>query len=124
PPPRLPTVYGTRGAPRRAKAVLTEAIELLEREPPGPELVSAYVSMAGDRVIAGHAGGALEWAEKALPPAGELGGLPRVRPRILDARGMARCDLGDFLGGMDDLRSGLALGLELGAGYDTAGIYK
>jgi tetratricopeptide (TPR) repeat protein len=35
---------------------------------------------------------------------------------------MARCDLGDF-GGMDDLRAGLALGLELGSGYDTAVLY-
>jgi class 3 adenylate cyclase/tetratricopeptide (TPR) repeat protein len=121
---RLATVYWNQGDTRRAKAVLTEAIELLEREPPGPELVSAYVSMAGDRVIAGHAGDALEWADKALALADELGGLPRVRPRILDARGMARCDLGDFLGGMDDLRSGLALGLELGSGYDTAVIYN
>jgi class 3 adenylate cyclase/tetratricopeptide (TPR) repeat protein len=121
---RLATVYWNQGDTRRARAVLTEAIELLEREPPGPELVSAYVSMAGDRVIAGHAGEALEWADKALALADELGGLPRVRPRILDARGMARCDLGDFLGGMDDLRSGLALGLELGSGYDTAVIYS
>ncbi|MGH2814815.1 MAG: tetratricopeptide repeat protein, partial [Actinomycetota bacterium] len=63
---RLATVYWNQGDTRRAKAVLTEAIELLEREPPGPELVSAYVSMAGDRVIAGHAGDALEWADKAL----------------------------------------------------------
>jgi len=37
---------------------------------------------------------------------------------------MARCDLGDFAGGMDDLRSGLALGLELGSGYDTAVLYN
>ncbi|HXP15252.1 MAG TPA: AAA family ATPase, partial [Actinomycetes bacterium] len=80
---RLATVYWNQGDTRRAKAVLTEAIELLERERPGPELVSAYVSMAGDRVIAGHAGDALEWADKALALADELGGLPRVRPRIL-----------------------------------------
>src|SRR5215211_6948703 len=106
---RLATVLWNQGDTRRANAVLTEAIELLEREPPGPELVSAYVSMAGDRAVAGHSGEALEYADKALALADELGGLPRIRPRILDARGMARCDLGDFAGGMDDLRSGLAL---------------
>ena len=120
---RLATVRWNQGDTRGANAVLTEAIELLEREPPGPELVSAYVRMAGDRVISGHASEALEWADKALAIADDLGGLPRVRPRALDARGMARCDLGDF-GGMDDLRSGLALGLELGSGYDTAVIYN
>jgi class 3 adenylate cyclase/tetratricopeptide (TPR) repeat protein len=121
---RLATVFWNQGDTRRSKAALTEAIELLEREPPGPELVSAYVSMAGERVVAGHAREALEWADKALVLADELGGLPRIRARILDARGMARCDRGDFLGGMDDLRAGLALGLELGSGYDTAVIYN
>jgi class 3 adenylate cyclase/tetratricopeptide (TPR) repeat protein len=121
---RLATVLWNQGDTRRSNAALTEAIELLEREPPGPELVSAYVRMAGDRVTSGHAGEALEWADKGLALADELGGLPRVRPRALDARGMARCDLGDFTGGMRDLREGLALGLELGSGYDTAVIYN
>ena len=120
---RLATVLWNQGDTRRANAVLTEAIQLLEREPAGPELVSAYVRMAGDRVVSGHASEALDWADKALALADELGGLPRIRPRALDVRGMARCDLGDF-GGMDDLRAGLALGLELGSGYDTAVLYN
>ena len=120
---RLATVYWNQGDTRRANAVLSEAIELLEREPPGAELASAYVRMAADRVVSGHARDALEWADKALALADDLGGLPRIRPRALDARGTARCDLGDF-GGMDDLRAGLALGLELGSGYDTAVLYN
>jgi class 3 adenylate cyclase/tetratricopeptide (TPR) repeat protein len=120
---RLAVVLWNQGETRRANAVLTEAIELLEREPPGPELASAYVRMAGDRVVSGHAREALEWADRALAIADALGGLPRIRPRALDTRGMARCDLGDF-GGMDDLRAGLALGLELGSGYDTAVLYS
>jgi class 3 adenylate cyclase/tetratricopeptide (TPR) repeat protein len=120
---RLATVLWNQGDTRRANAVLTEAIELLEREPPGPELASAYVRMAGDRAVSGHASEALDWADKALALADALGGLPRIRPRALDVRGMARCDLGDF-GGMDDLRAGLALGLELGSGYDTAVLYS
>jgi class 3 adenylate cyclase/tetratricopeptide (TPR) repeat protein len=121
---RLATVLWNQGDTRGSSVALTEAIELLEREPPGPELVSAYVRMAGDRVTSGHAGEALDWANKGLALADELGGLPRVRPRALDARGMARCDLGDFTGGMQDLREGLALGLELGSGYDTAVLYN
>jgi class 3 adenylate cyclase/tetratricopeptide (TPR) repeat protein len=120
---RLATVYWNQGDTHRASAVLAEAIELLEREPPGAELASAYVHMAADRVVSGHAAEALAWADKALALADDLGGLPRIRPRALDARGMARCDLGDF-GGMDDLRAGLALGLELGSGYDTAVLYN
>ncbi|MDF2744151.1 MAG: family ATPase, partial [Actinomycetia bacterium] len=121
---RLATVLWNQGDTRGSSAALTEAIELLEREPPGPELASAYVRMAGDRVTAGHASEALDWANKGLALADDLGGLPRVRARVLDARGMARCDLGDFAGGMADLREGLALGLELGSGYDTAVIYN
>ena len=120
---RLATVRWNQGDTRGATAVLTEAIELLEREPPSPELCAAYEGMAGDRVLSGHAKEALEWADKALALADQLGGLPELRPRVLDARGMARCDLGD-LGGMDDLRAALALGLELGSGYDTAVIYN
>jgi class 3 adenylate cyclase/tetratricopeptide (TPR) repeat protein len=121
---RLATVLWNQGDTRGSSAALTEAIELLEREPPGPELASAYVRMAGDRVTAGHASEALDWANKGLALADDLGGLPRVRARVLDARGMARCDLGDFAGGMADLREGLALGLELGSGYDTAVLYN
>jgi len=121
---RLATVLWNQGDTRGSSAALTEAIELLEREPPGPELASAYVRMAGDRVTAGHASEALDWANKGLALADDLGGLPRVRARVLDARGMARCDLGDFAGGMADLREGLALGLELGSGYDTAVLYS
>jgi class 3 adenylate cyclase/tetratricopeptide (TPR) repeat protein len=120
---RLAVVLWNQGETRRANAVLTEAIELLEREPPGPELASAYVRMAGDRVVSGHAREALDWADRALAIADDRGGLPRIRPRALDTRGMARCDLGDF-GGMDDLRAGLVLGLELGSSYDTAVLYS
>jgi class 3 adenylate cyclase/tetratricopeptide (TPR) repeat protein len=120
---RLATVRWNQGDTRGATAVLTEAIELLEREPPSPELGSAYEGMAGDRVMSGHSKEALAWADKALALADDLGGPPELRPRVLDARGMARCDLGDF-GGMDDLRQALALGLELGSAYDTAVIYN
>jgi tetratricopeptide (TPR) repeat protein len=100
-----------------------EGIELLEREPPSPELCSIYAQMAVDRVMSGHDEEGLGWAEKALDLADRLGGLPEARLKALDARGMARCDLGD-LGGMADLRAALALGLEIGAGYDTAVIYN
>jgi tetratricopeptide (TPR) repeat protein len=120
---RLATVRRTQGDTRGANVILTEAVELLEREPPSPELCSAYESMASDRVISGHTAEALGWADKALALADELGGLPELRPRVLDVRGRARIDVGDF-GGMDDLRAALALGLELGSGYDTAMTYN
>ena len=79
--------------------------------------------MAMDRVMSGHPREALVWADKALALADQLGGLPEERLRALDSRGVARGDLGD-LGGMDDLRAALTIGLEVGAGYDTAVVYN
>jgi hypothetical protein len=79
--------------------------------------------MAAGQVLSGHSEDALAWADKALALAERLGGMPEVRLRALDARGLARCDLGegDALG---DLREALDLGLSLGAGHDTAVVYN
>jgi tetratricopeptide (TPR) repeat protein len=120
---RLSSVLWNRGEARPARDALVRAVELLERAGPGPELCSAYAQTAMDRVMSGHPQEALGWADKALALAEELGGLPEERLRALDARGVARGDLGD-LGGMEDLRAALAVGLEIGAGYDTAVVYN
>ena len=120
---RLSSVLWNQGEARRARDALVGAVELLERARPGPALCSAYAQMAMDRVMSGHPQEALGWANKALDLAEELGGLPEERLRALDSRGVARGDLGD-LGGMDDLRAALELGLEVGAGYDTAVVYN
>jgi class 3 adenylate cyclase/tetratricopeptide (TPR) repeat protein len=120
---RLSSVLWNQGETRRARDALVGAVELLEGVRPGPELCSAYAQMAMDRVMSGHPQEALGWADKALALADELGGLPEERLRALDARGVARGDLGD-LGGMDDLRAALAIGLEVGAGFDTAVVYN
>jgi tetratricopeptide (TPR) repeat protein len=120
---RLSSVLWNQGEARRAREALVRAVELLEWADPGPELCSAYAQMAMDRVMSGHPREALGWADKALALAEELGGLPEERLRALDARGVARGDLGD-LGGMEDLRAALAVGLEIGAGYDTAVVYS
>jgi class 3 adenylate cyclase/tetratricopeptide (TPR) repeat protein len=120
---RLSSVLWNQGETRRAREALVRAVELLELADPGPELCSAYAQMAMDRVMSGHPREALGWADKALALAEEFGGLPEERLRALDARGVARGDLGD-LGGMEDLRAALAVGLEIGAGYDTAVVYN
>jgi class 3 adenylate cyclase/tetratricopeptide (TPR) repeat protein len=120
---RLSSVLWNQGETRRTRDALVRAVELLEGARPGPELCSAYAQMAMDQVMSGHPQEALGWADKALALANELGGLPEERLRALDSRGVARGDLGD-LGGMDDLRAALAIGLEIGAGYDTAVVYN
>jgi tetratricopeptide (TPR) repeat protein len=120
---RLSSVLWNQGEARRSRQALLRAVELLEQARPGPELCSAYAQMAMDRVMSGHPREALGWADKALELADELGGLPEERLRALDSRGVARGDLSDP-GGMDDLRAALALGLEAGAGFDTAVVYN
>jgi class 3 adenylate cyclase/tetratricopeptide (TPR) repeat protein len=119
---RLCTVFWDQGETRRSRAVLLRAIELLEQERPSPELCSSYVQMAADRVLSGHSEEAPAWADKALALAEQLGGLPEVKVRALDYRGMARCDLSDF-GGLDDLRQALQLAQEIEAGNDAAMLY-
>jgi class 3 adenylate cyclase len=120
---RLCAVLWNQGETQRAKEVLTQAIELLERHPPGDGLCSAYGQMAAGQVMSGHPQDALAWADKALALADRLGGLPEQRLRALDARGMARCDLGED-GALDDLREALQIGLDIGAGFDTAVVYN
>jgi class 3 adenylate cyclase/tetratricopeptide (TPR) repeat protein len=120
---RLSSVLWNEGEAKGARDALAHAVALLERARPGPELCSAYAQMAMDLVMSGHPQEALGWADKALALADELGGLPEERLRALDSRGVARGDLGD-LGGMDDLRAALEIGLELGAGFDTAVVYN
>jgi class 3 adenylate cyclase/tetratricopeptide (TPR) repeat protein len=119
---RLCTVLWNQGETRRSRAVLLQAIELLEQERPSPELCSSYAQMAADRVLSGHSEEAPAWADKALALAEQLGGLPDVKVQALDYRGMARCDLGD-LGGLDDLRQALQLAHQIGAGNDAAVLY-
>jgi class 3 adenylate cyclase/tetratricopeptide (TPR) repeat protein len=119
---RLCTVLWNQGDTRRSRAVLLQAIELLELGRPSPELCSSYVQMAADRVLSGHSEEAPAWADKALALAEQLGGLPDVKIQALDYRGMARCDLSD-LGGLDDLRQALQLAHEIGAGNDAAVLY-
>jgi class 3 adenylate cyclase/tetratricopeptide (TPR) repeat protein len=120
---RLCTVLWHQGETRRSRAVLLQAIELLERERPSPELCFSYAQMAADRVLSGYSQEALPWADKALALAERLGGLPEVKVQALDYRGMARCDLGDF-GGLDDLRQALQLAHEIEAGNDAALLYN
>jgi tetratricopeptide (TPR) repeat protein len=113
----LSQVQWFRGETRLASTMLGEVVELLEREPPGPELAHAYNQMARGRMLSVRAGEALEWSGKALALAEELDlDLEAVRARQF--RGMARCYLGD-LGGIQDLREALRMSVDLGLGLET-----
>jgi hypothetical protein len=83
------------------------SVELLERLPPGPELVEAYGRMAVVPIFQGRSPEeSIVWAEKAI----ELGESLGLRYELLGARmwrGFGRCELGD-LDGITDLEIALA----------------
>lgn len=101
--------------------VLAEAVELLEREPAGPELARAYGMTAVFHMLASNSRECLRLSERTLAMAEDLG-LDDLRVRMRQARGVARLELGD-LGGLDDLREALRLGLDIGLGIETATSY-
>ena len=103
---RLSTVLWNQGETARTRAVLTEAVGLLEPAGPGPELGEAYAHLAFDWLMSGQAEEGRAWADRALKLARRLG-RPELEVRSLDARGLARTDLGDP-GGLEDLRAALA----------------
>jgi class 3 adenylate cyclase/tetratricopeptide (TPR) repeat protein len=113
---RLGNVTHRLGDPR-SEDLMREAIEVLETQPPGLELVSAYTYWGGRGLFTEDPQRVFEGSERALALAAEIG-LP-VPAFALHLRGCAR--EGDE--GLEDLRRALQLGLEQGLGRDTAVIY-
>jgi class 3 adenylate cyclase/tetratricopeptide (TPR) repeat protein len=108
----LAGVAWTRGDTARADRLQVEAIEKLERHPPGRELLNAYSRRAGSLSIAGRSREALAVVKQALLLHEQL--QPDVPPaRLYQFRGIALCNLGDA-SGLDDVRKGLELALAAG----------
>jgi tetratricopeptide (TPR) repeat protein len=109
------------GDPHRQQP-LTEAIALLEAQPPGPELVAAYAMLGSLHVVFfSDFPEAITAAERALALAAELH-LPE-HARARGFRGTARASLGEREG-LDDLRRALALSVERGRSRDAAVFYN
>lgn len=119
---RLARTYWFRGETDRKRTLLAQAIELLEREPPGRELALAYTHSAADHMVANRSPDCAAWSEKALALAQELG-LDAEAIRARQLRGLARCQLGDLVGGLADLREALRLSLDRGLGNETIRSY-
>ena len=100
--------------------LFAEAVELLEAQPAGPELVAAYTYAAGRRMFTDDYLDAVAGEEQALTLAAELG-LP-VPAMALHVRGLSRCQLGEA-DGLEDLRQALRLAHEQGLGRETAAIH-
>ncbi len=103
---------GSTEGPRRRQETLAQAVELLERHPPGPELATALTLVAGTHMLEERPEEAIKAAERALPVAERFGD-PSDVTLTLAARGWGRSDLGDA-GGLDDLRRALEIELETG----------
>jgi class 3 adenylate cyclase/tetratricopeptide (TPR) repeat protein len=113
----LSMVQWFRGETRLAHTLVDEVIELLEGEPPGPELAHAYNQLAREYMLSARFDDALGWAGKALVVAEELGlTLETVRARQF--RGVPRALLGD-LGGIQDLREALQTSIENGLSLEA-----
>ncbi len=101
-----------QGHSAESERLLVEAIDILERHPPGEELTWAYSRQAGLLALRSRPRECLSASQRALALAEELG-LPMFASRVLQFRGIARAELGD-LGGLEDIEQGMELAREIG----------
>jgi class 3 adenylate cyclase/tetratricopeptide (TPR) repeat protein len=113
----LSFLHGFRGETRRARTLLDEVVELLERQEPGPELARAYAQIAREHMLSGRFPECLDWSQKALELA-EKFNVADVAVMVRQFHGVSRSELGD-LGGVEDLRLAREQSLALGLGQET-----
>jgi class 3 adenylate cyclase/tetratricopeptide (TPR) repeat protein len=118
---KLSVLLWRGGKTAESRRILGQAIELLEREPPGPELAQAYAELAADKVVLGLFDEALQWSKKALALSESLRA-EELMPSALSAQGISRWYLGDA-SGIDDLHKALDLSISLGLGRETARVH-
>jgi DNA-binding SARP family transcriptional activator len=118
----LSIVHAFRGETARARALLDDAVMLLERGAPGPELARAHAQMARRHTLAERWDDALSWSERALALAERLE-MREISSLALQYRGQAKIALGD-LRGLDDVREALRTSLELGLGLETVRVQE
>jgi class 3 adenylate cyclase/tetratricopeptide (TPR) repeat protein len=116
----LASVLQRLGDPRQQEAI-SEALTVLEAQPPGPELVAAHAQLARARAIGSAYHDSIVAAERALALAAELN-LPEP-VRALSYRGTSRCFSGERQG-LEDMRRALELAIGQGHGLDAATTYN
>jgi class 3 adenylate cyclase/tetratricopeptide (TPR) repeat protein len=110
---KLSSTLRVRGRTHQAREILAEARDLLEREPPGPELAVVYAAISGhDMLSTNDPATFVPMAEKALELAQRFD-LAGEIVRGLQLRGIGRVALGDR-GGLADMAEGVRIGLERG----------
>ena len=115
----LVTVLWSLGDPRRVRTI-ADALDLLETQPPSPEIVDAYAQLAGVHFINGSYVDAIAAADQARQLAAALG-LPKPA-RALGFRGGARAFRGEREG-LEDMQEALELSIEQGKSRDAGVLY-
>ena len=119
---QLGRVSWIRGDKKAAFEYTKEALARLEKEPPGIELAMAYSAMSALYMLTNQQQESIEWGEKALQLADELGD-PSVKPHALNNIGCSLVELGKAKEGIDYLCESLALSKELRSWSDTVRAY-
>ena len=101
--------------------MIAEAVELLETQPPGPELVGAYAYLAGQPRAHWPRTGRRSWPPSGRSRSPPSSACPSRHSRSTGAASPA-LHLGDA-DGLDDVRRALELALEQGLGRETAVIH-
>jgi class 3 adenylate cyclase len=101
----------------RQVALASQAVDLLEQEPPGPTLVAAHTQLSTGYFLTGLHKEAIAAADRACALATRLG-LPEPA-RALGARGNSRAYLGDA-DGLAEMERALSMLIEQGAGNQAA----
>jgi tetratricopeptide (TPR) repeat protein len=107
-----------KGRGAEAREVASEAVGLLEQEPPGTELARAYASQNAFLMLLDRNDEVLALSGRAIELARSVGD-EEVWMRLMQFRGIARVKNGDR-GGLGDLEEALNLGLARGFGHSTA----
>ncbi len=114
---RLGTQLAVAGEADRSQAAFAEAIETLERHPPGPALARAYAFRAEEELFGGDTADAAAFADRALEILEDEG--DEIGVIALHIRGDARCSMRDLDGGIADLEEALRRALEGGRVADV-----
>ncbi|HEY6101571.1 MAG TPA: hypothetical protein VIW03_19185, partial [Anaeromyxobacter sp.] len=114
---RAGTQLAVAGEAERARAALAEAVEVLERHPPGRALARAYAFRAEEELFSGDTANVLAFADRALALLEDE--TDEVAIMALHLRGDARCSTGDLDGGLADLGEALRRSEDGGAISDV-----
>ena len=106
-----------------SRALMAEARETLESQPPGIELVRVYSASSGDAMLRSLFAESGAYAQKAIDLAERLG-RPELTVRPMQHRGWARWDARDAEGAKADLRASVEVGLQVGDASETAIAYN